>query len=1589
MSPEMAVSLRGGALFEPLEPRLLLSTGEISSYWNGAVVNIPDNGGSSGAWGRVSLNVSGAPSNAVITSVDVYYEIKHTYVSDVKAWLTTDYGGDNWQDYVVWNREGGAGQNIAEWETGIHRWDNAAANRTWWLVAGDYASSDTGYLDFFEVHTHWYAPDPDQAPTLTLTGPASNVTVTQGQTVNITWTDSDPDDNAFIALARDPDTGSTPWIGTNNHTWLTGSLTEDPDGVGDQYAWDTSGVDPGTYSVWGMIYDGTNPEVYSRAPGLITIEISTTQTYMLPENGGVSWVDAEKELPNSPTEPGTGDDFLCWAAAASNILTWTGWGDVAGVNRNEDLTLDCFEGHWTDRGSFAEYGVDWWFDGTGEQPFEGSSSVDPPGGGFYPALHVSNYMFVDNRWTSEQFAEAMPEVAAHLKGGRAVAIGLYQLGLLHTVTVWGFDYNPADPAYFTGIWLTNSDDNKDTPNSSSAPNYLLHYSLLWNTTESRWFLWDGERYRDGVGTPEPEARLRGGMIRTVCALSPRPTGVVEAPVAPSWVSATESLTDRVHIAWASSARAISYDLYRGEGSDFSSAGVLATDLSQTEYDDIGAAPGVTYHYWVKARNGSGSRGVSPSDSGSVDVNDPPTEIFLSNAVVIENQPADTTVGWLTTLDPDAGDSWTYSLLEGADSDLFTISDNTLQTALPLDYETEKALTVSIQTRDSGGLTYEKTFTIAVADEVGVIQVGHDEWGCTVLNVVVVANYAYVCRGHELGILGLCDDPAWPFEVGSVSLPSAAQSVAVSGNLAYVADNYAGLQIIDVSNPADPVWLGGYDTSDIAYGVSVSGNLAYVADNYAGLQIIDVSNPAAPVRLGGYDTGGQARAVFVSGNLAYVADNSAGLQIIDVSNPADPVWLGGYHTSDYARGVFVSGNLAYVADYEFGLQIIDVSNPADPVWLGEYETRGLAYGVFVSGNLAYVADSYAGLQIIDVSDPADPVRMGGYDTSGQARAVFVSGNLAYVADEYGGLVIIEVVPGPAPSVTVVPSATPRSCIEEVRFVFSEAVSGPVSALRLHNDTTGADIDLSAATLDGSSTHVLTWDLYAVALPDGLYTGRLLAASVVDAHGNPLDGNGDGTPGGDFVFTFVAGITLSNAAVPENQPVGTTVGTFSTTDPETGNGFTYALVSGAGSTHNSSFTIAGNVLKTAAVFNSKVKDRYNIRVRTTDDSGLWFEKAITIFVAMEWTGAVDDHWENAANWWAGVVPGTQSLVRISAAARQPVMEQDETVWGLDLAAGGTLTFAPGTPKTLVTKGLTIAESGGVPTARLDLASGRLIVDYDDGTASPLADVRRWLAAGCAGMTWTGSGITSSAAAGNPNTCGVGYAQNDMLVAPYDVFSGVPVDSSTVLVKYTYLGDVNLDGKVDDNDVTIMVLNYGIGWKPGKPAGPADWQMGDVARYDGKVDDNDVTLVVLNYGAGWIPGKGAPLGDAPGAAALPAAAPEVLMTPDAIPSAPLVEDADLLVYAQAARTRQTALGSAQAAGGADVAPTMALAQSGPCEGSAFSPVSGTSAADDPPLALLAAASTPLAWSTAEEAAPTPDALLSPDGGIEDLLGLPALVL
>ena len=95
-------------------------------------------------------------------------------------------------------------------------------------------------------------------------------------------------------------------------------------------------------------------------------------------------------------------------------------------------------------------------------------------------------------------------------------------------------------------------------------------------------------------------------------------------------------------------------------------------------------------------------------------NDAPTAINLSNGRIDENQPAGATVGTLSSVDPDAGDSHTYALAEGAGSDdnaAFRIEGGTLKTNAVLDFETKPIYSARIRSTDRAGASFERIVTV--------------------------------------------------------------------------------------------------------------------------------------------------------------------------------------------------------------------------------------------------------------------------------------------------------------------------------------------------------------------------------------------------------------------------------------------------------------------------------------------------------------------------------------------------------------------------------------------------------------------------------------------------------------------------------------------------------------------------------------------------------------------------------------------------------------------------------------------------------------------------------------------------------------
>ncbi|MBP6882460.1 MAG: VCBS repeat-containing protein [Candidatus Levybacteria bacterium] len=109
---------------------------------------------------------------------------------------------------------------------------------------------------------------PNTSPKITLTNPPSAGAST-GNSYTLTWSDSDPDDNALVSLYLDKDnTGADGMLIANN-------LKEDDNGGSGQYAFDVSAVTSGSYYIYAVVEDKSNTPVISYSPGKLTITGNT------------------------------------------------------------------------------------------------------------------------------------------------------------------------------------------------------------------------------------------------------------------------------------------------------------------------------------------------------------------------------------------------------------------------------------------------------------------------------------------------------------------------------------------------------------------------------------------------------------------------------------------------------------------------------------------------------------------------------------------------------------------------------------------------------------------------------------------------------------------------------------------------------------------------------------------------------------------------------------------------------------------------------------------------------------------------------------------------------------------------------------------------------------------------------------------------------------------------------------------------------------------------------------------------------------------------------------------------------------------
>ena len=189
----------------------------------------------------------------------------------------------------------------------------------------------------------------------------------------------------------------------------------------------------------------------------------------------------------------------------------------------------------------------------------------------------------------------------------------------------------------------------------------------------------------------------------------------------------------------------------------------------------------------------------------------------------------------------------------------------------------------------------------------------------------------------------------------------------------------------------------------------------------------------------------------------------------------------------------------------------------------------------------------------------------------------------------------------------------------------------------------------------------------------------------------------------------------------------------------------------------------------------------------------------------------------------------------------------VVGTALSAGsvnitnGTLQLAKNTTLATTSPASNISVSSLSITGNgvLDINNNHIIITY--GTSDPMSAIYGYLKSGFNGGAWNGLGINSSAAATEDTTLGalkygIGFSDGNDKINGHSIVTGLA--SGQIELKYTLLGDANLDGTVNGSDFSILAGNFGQGY--------SNWDQGNFL-YTPAINGTDFSALAANFGQG----------------------------------------------------------------------------------------------------------------------------------------------
>jgi len=663
-----------------------------------------------------------------------------------------------------------------------------------------------------------------------------------------------------------------------------------------------------------------------------------------------------------------------------------------------------------------------------------------------------------------------------------------------------------------------------------------------------------------------------------------------------------------------------YDLVSGDGSEHNDAfGIIDDQIIIKESPDYETQDS----YNIRLRT-TDSTGLTFEKAFTLNVNnqnEPPTSLDLSDLSFYENIAPGSTVAFLTTSDDKYSEyAYTYTLVQGDGSDdnaAFAVDDlNKLIIEDSPDFETQDSYNIRLRITDPYGNALERTITLTVYDQ----EETHDptfqniEW----VEFLDLNPEVYSGMGITIGSDG---------------------SIYITGSI-YSFDNIDGSSIngptgafiAKYNSDGDKEWMQlldsqGYDGgTDIATG---SDGSIYVTGYTTG-------NIDDKVNNGSHDT-------FIA---KYNRDGSkAWLQIMNSSQfeLGQGIVIGG-DGSIYVCGTYFDSSELYPDTF-----IAKYNSDGTKAWTQLLGTMGSEIGLTVANKSRigsdengsiYVTGSTKGDLQNNSNTGKEDVFIAKYDSNGNKVWTKLLGSRDY--DE-----AFDIATGSDGFIYITGYTRGNLDGKTIRVVTDTFIA------KYNSDGRKEWIQLSGSSSNNSASGITTGSdesIYITGSQSSFDSGNLSSSPFVakfNTDGSkkwtqqleiPHSGGGQDIATGSDGSIYIVGntrddndlpvlfiakyssipdanptdITLSGTSFNENLAEGSLIATLSTIDADTDDGYTYTLVSGDGSEHNDAFEIINDQIIIKESPDYETHDSYNIRLKTTDFTGLTFEKTFTLTV-----------------------------------------------------------------------------------------------------------------------------------------------------------------------------------------------------------------------------------------------------------------------------------------------------------------------------------------------------------------------------------------